>query len=138
MEKTDYGHWIPLNEFDPEDYFGFVYCITNTENDCKYIGQKQLWRTLKRPPLKGMKNKRHVKKESDWRSYTGSSDRLNADIAKLGKEKFKFEILYLCDSKWELSYTEYKKIITEDAIPKREFYNEFLGRVGRCPAKAKY
>lgn len=132
----DYGHWT-CDHFDPASYHGFVYEITNKITGEKYIGQKRLHKTIKRPPLKGRKNKRHVTKDSDWRTYTGSSKRLNEDIQKLGKENFHFDILFLCQSQWELSYTEYKQIITEDAIPKKTFYNEFLGKVGRPGEKDK-
>lgn len=136
-EKIDYGHWSVPFEFDPADYFGFVYVITNQKTGKKYIGQKQLHSRFKRPPLKGKKNKRHDIKESDWREYTGSSKSLNADIESLGKKNFKFEIVELTNSKWELSYAEYSKIIKEDAIPSRKYYNEFLGKIGKCPEKAK-
>jgi hypothetical protein len=135
-EKIDYGHWVGP-EFDPEDYFGFVYVITNTLTGRKYIGQKQLHSTLKRPPLKGRKNKRHSKRESKWREYTGSSRQLNEDMEELGKDKFTFEIIELHESRWELSYGEYCKIINEQAIPSRKYYNEFLGKIGKCPEKAK-
>lgn len=133
-----YGHWRYHKEFDPKDHYGFVYQITNMETCEKYIGQKQFWFKVKKPPLKGRKNKRHSVKESDWKTYTGSSKRLNEDIEKLGKRKFKFDILVLCDSKWELSYTEYKRIIIEDAIPRNDYYNAFLGRIGKCPNSKKY
>ena len=132
----DYGHWTG-KKFNPDDYFGFVYMITNKLENKSYIGQKQLHSTIKRPPLKGRKNKRHVKKESDWREYTGSSKALNEDIEKLGKDNFEFKILKLCETKWELSYSEYSKIIKEDAIPSRAYYNEYLGRIGRCGEKDK-
>jgi hypothetical protein len=62
----------------------------------------------KRPPLKGKKNKRHEKIETDWKTYTSSSNELNEHIRILGKGNFKFEILRWCDSKWELSYHETK------------------------------
>ena len=136
-EKTDYGHWL-AEQFDPEEYFGFVYTITNTKSGKVYIGQKQLHRIHKKPPLRDRKNKHHSKRESDWRAYTGSSRSLNEDIADLGKDKFEFRIVELHESRWELSYGEYSKIIKEDAIPNRRYYNEFLGKVGRCPEKAKF
>lgn len=129
----DYGHWQVSEEFDPQEYFGFVYRITNTTNNMQYIGCKMLHKTIKRPPLKGKKNKRHVKRDSDWRKYTGSSARLNEDIELLGKDKFKFEIIKLADCRWELGYKEYKTIILEDAIPNTGYYNEYLGKVGQCP-----
>jgi hypothetical protein len=135
---SDYGHWNPFEKFDPDEHYGFVYQITNTVTGEKYIGQKQLWSKFKRPPLKGRKNKRHATRESDWKKYTGSSNRLNEDIECIGKDKFEFDILELFESKWELSYGEYCKIIKEDAIPRNDFYNGFLGRLGACPAKAKY
>lgn len=136
-QKSDYGHW-ECEEFDPQEYFGFVYRITNKKTGEMYLGCKQLHRTVKRPPLKGRKNKRHSKKESDWREYTGSSKRLNEDIETMGKGQFKFEIIELHESRWELSYGEYKRIIMEDAIPSQKYYNEFLGRVGKAPNKVKY
>lgn len=131
-EKIDYGHWL-AEDFDPEDYFGFVYTITNTLTGRVYIGQKQLHRIHKKPPLKGRKNKRHSKRGSDWRKYTGSSNSLNADIEAYGMDKFEFRIVELHHSKWELNYYESKRIIMEDAVIKKTFYNEFLGRVGRPP-----
>lgn len=133
---TDYGHWKG-KRFNPEDHLGFVYEITNNVTGRKYIGQKLLHFKVTKKPLKGRKNKRRSTKESDWRTYTGSSVSLNEDIAKMGKDKFSFKILKMCDSKWELNYVEYSKIIKEGAIPKRSYYNEYLGRIGRVPEKSK-
>jgi len=134
--KTDYGHWDGP-KFDPTEYFGFVYTITNTLTERTYIGQKQFHFKRKRPPLKGRKNKRHYQVESDWRTYTGSSKSLNTDIEEHGMKRFTFEIVELHESKWELNYYETKRIIAEDAVIKHSYYNEFLGRVGRPPERVK-
>ena len=67
----------------PEGMIGFVYLITNTTNDKKYIGKKLAQFKRSKPPLKGRKNKRRTLVESDWRDYYGSSDELNEDIEKL-------------------------------------------------------
>ena len=83
----------------PEGVVGFVYLITNTTNNRRYIGKKLGQFKKTRPPLKGRKNKRRTTVESDWRDYYGSSDNLTADIELLGKENFKREILFYCYSK---------------------------------------
>ena len=72
----------------PEGCEGFVYLITNLTNDRKYIGKKLAKFKTTKPPLKGRKNKRRGYKESDWKTYWGSSDNLLADVEKLGKDKF--------------------------------------------------
>ena len=138
----DLGHWelcgIPdLTSDEITKYLGFVYVITRKDNGKRYIGQKKFWKTTTRPPLKGRVNKRRKTIESDWRMYTGSSKSLNQDIELYGKENFKFEIVHLCESKWEMTYTEYKRIIDEDAILRESYYNEFLGRVGKAPNSLK-
>ena len=124
----NYGHWTYNLEEKaiPNTFYGFIYQITNTTNDRKYIGKKQSITILKRPPLKGRKNKRHVVKETDWKIYTGSSDKLNEDIQKLGKDKFKFEILRFCQSKSELAYYEAKMQFDHDVLLKEEYYNGMI------------
>ena len=56
----------------PEEVVGFVYLITNTTNSRKYIGKKLARFKRSRPPLKGRKNKRRYKVNSDWQDYYGS------------------------------------------------------------------
>ena len=69
----------------PEDVIGFVYEITNTTNGRKYIGKKLARFKRSRPPLKGRKNKRRFKVDSDWQDYYGSSDELTADVTPKNK-----------------------------------------------------
>ena len=78
----------------PDDCVGFVYQITNTTNGKMYIGKKLARFRRSRRPLKGRVNKRRYTVSSDWQYYYGSSDALNVDIEKLGKDKFKREILF--------------------------------------------
>ena len=37
----DLGHWEPDLDFSIDDYFGFVYKITNIQTQRSYIGRKQ-------------------------------------------------------------------------------------------------
>ena len=55
------------------DSYGFVYLITNLENNRKYIGKKLFWFS-KTKQIKGKKKKYKVL--SDWQTYYGSNDEL--------------------------------------------------------------
>ena len=105
-------HWLYEGQpFDSDmigDYVGFVYLITNLDNDKKYIGKKWFWSTKKLPPLKGKKRKRTVVKESDWKQYYGSSEEVKLLLEQHGKDNFKREILRLCKTKGECTYYEAK------------------------------
>ena len=107
----------------PDNVVGFVYMITNTTNDKKYIGKKLVQFRKSKPPLKGRKNRRRYKVESDWRDYFGSSDKLTEDVIMLGKDKFKREIMYFCKSKSELSYIEAREQFAHKVLESDEWYN---------------
>lgn len=129
----DTGIWKVYQSI-PEDAFGFIYEIINTTNDKKYIGKKQMIRKIRRNPLKGKKRKRIDYVESDWKTYTGSSDALNIDIATLGLEKFIFKILKFCNSKFELSYFEAKMQFEKDVLLSEDYYNGIINcRIGKPP-----
>jgi len=115
----------------PVDCEGFVYLITNLTNNRKYIGKKLARFKTTKPPLKGKKNKRRGTKESDWRTYWGSSDNLNADVAALGTNKFTREILHYCPSRGVLSYIEAKEQFDRKVLETDEYYNGIINvRVG--------
>lgn len=137
-----YGHWIcPFTM--PEDAVGFIYQITNLITGKKYIGRKNMTSTrrkqvkLKSDPTR--KKTKLVTKPSDWESYTSSSDKLNADIAQLGKENFRFEILSAHKSKSELNYAEVYQLVTRGALTKYlpngepEYYNGIIPPVRTRP-----
>lgn len=131
----DTGHWL-INEdvYIFENMFGFIYEITNKVNGKKYIGKKQCIRKIKRKPLKGKTRNRIDHKESDWKTYTSSSNELNEDIQKYGKEHFEFRILKICGSKWELGYEEIKEQIARDVLRKNDYYNGIINvRIGTPP-----
>jgi len=123
--KTRMG-WIYKNAkvtMIPDEVVGFVYLITNTTNGRMYIGKKLARFKRSRPPLKGRKNKRRYKVDSDWQDYYGSSDELSADVLKLGKEKFTREILFYCYSKAELSYIEAREQFARKVLESNDYYN---------------
>ncbi len=113
------------------EYEGFVYLITNLTNNRKYVGKKLSKFKTTKPPLKGKKNRRRGHKESDWRDYWGSSDKLNEDVEALGPKNFTREILYFCKSRGEMSYLEAKEQFDRRVLETDEYYNGIINvRVG--------
>ena len=106
---------LPENT-DQSEIYGFVYLITKIENGRKYIGKKFFWRKKILPVTKTRKRRKHTQVESDWKSYYGSSEELNSDIEKYGKDNFRREILHICKTKGECGYLEAKEQFVRDAL----------------------
>ena len=137
-KEVDYENpWIyegsPFTSDDIGDYYGFVYCITNTTNGKSYIGRKYFVQKIK--PIGG---KRKVTSESDWKRYFGSSDELKQDIKRNGRNFFRREILSLHTTLGKVNYEETKQLFLhnvlmealDDGTPK--YYNSnILGRYMR-------
>lgn len=116
-------------EFDEnliEDNVSFVYIIFNALNDKKYIGKKSFYFKKVLPKNSKRSRRKHLKVQSDWKDYYGSSPELLADIEKLGKENFHRRMLRLCKSKGEASYFEAKFQFETDAILSEEYYNSWV------------
>ena len=100
LEDMHKMHWTFRDDKtkvpNPDKYFGFVYLITNKKNQRKYIGCKQYWQMRHRKKYK----------PSNWRVYTSSSKELNQDIEKIGKRRFRFEIIQEYLTKRGLHYYE--------------------------------
>ena len=96
---------------DINDFFGYVYRITNIQNGRQYIGRKYF--TQRRKPRGG---KRRVTSESDWKKYYGSSDELKSDVKQLGKEIFKREILSLHATKGKVNFEETKQLFVNNVL----------------------
>jgi hypothetical protein len=126
--------WLYKNEEVvelPEGCEAFVYLITNKTNGMMYVGKKLAKFKVTKAPLKGKKNKRRSTKESDWREYWGSSDRLNADVEQLGPEKFTREILYFCPSRGIASYLEAREQFERKVLETDNYYNGIINvRIG--------
>lgn len=123
------SHWLYNGEIlqdAPEEYFGFVYLITNLKSNKKYVGRKYFG-TTRRVKVAGKKRRKVIRKDSNWREYTGSSKFLNADIKKLGKKNFKFEILILGETKGQVNYLEENIHHRFHVSFKENFYNDCIG-----------
>lgn len=89
-------------------------------------GQKKILRYEKRPPLKGRVRKRVVVKQSDWKTYRGSSRELNEEIERTGEEDFTFEILEFCESKWMMNYEELRLQMLNNVMLRTDNYNGII------------
>lgn len=119
--------WLLNNvEFEAPEaaHYGFVYLITNTQTDKKYIGKKLFWH--KKIRYLKTKKKRFLA-ESDWKGYYGSSKLLQADIEAFGADAFKREILHLCKNKGECSYLEAKEQFDRGVLFHPDlYYNDWI------------
>jgi len=123
------SHWLYKGEElleSPEDYFGFVYLITNIKSGKKYIGRKYFG-TTRRVKVKGKKRRKVIRKDSNWKDYTGSSKSLNNDIKDLGKKNFRFEILIFGETKGQVNYLEENLHHRFHVSSKSEYYNDCIG-----------
>ena len=115
----------------PDDCEGFVYLITNLTNNKKYVGKKLARFKVTKPPLKGKKNKRRGTKESDWKTYWGSSAQLIDDVEKLGEHRFTREILYYCPNRGTASYLEAQEQFERKVLETDDYYNGIINvRIG--------
>ena len=109
---------------DIDNFFGFVYCITNITNGRKYIGRKYFWK-FRTPRGK----KRKVKSESDWKNYYGSSEELKEEIQQLGRHNFSRVMLSLHKTAGKTNFEETKQLFVQGVLTEQlddgtpRFYN---------------
>ena len=128
---TNWTYQSKVVEELPKDCEAFVYIITNLITHQKYVGKKLAKFKTTKKPLKGRKNKRRGTKESDWKTYWGSSEQLHDDILKLGEHRFTREILYYCPSRGVASYLEAKEQFERKVLESDEYYNGIINvRIG--------
>jgi hypothetical protein len=109
---------------DVQDYYGFVYLITNLTNERMYIGQKK-FTFAKR--IQRNKKKKRIRVASDWEDYYGSNTELQEDVKKLGADKFERVILYLCQSKSWMNYLELQEQMRREVLLDEAYYNSYAG-----------
>tara|TARA_B100000029_G_scaffold209757_1_gene207573 strand:- start:7496 stop:7960 length:465 start_codon:yes stop_codon:yes gene_type:complete len=118
---------------DINDFFGYVYCITNLRSGKRYIGRKYF--IQKRKPRGGGRRRTS---ESNWKTYYGSSKELAEDRKLLGNGNFKREILSVHSTKGRVNYEETRQLFLHNVLAETldngepAFYNSnILGRYYR-------
>ena len=116
----------------PEDYYGFVYIITEKETQMKYVGKKFFYRTKTLPITKTRKRRKKTLVESDWRTYCGSSERVQELVESKGLDAFTREILHLCKTKGDCAYYETKEQFDREVLLRDDYYNGIINcRISR-------
>lgn len=123
-----------VEEIDLKKYAAFVYLITNLKTNRLYIGLKQTT-FAKTKQVKG--KKKRIRAESDWREYWSSSEELKKDVALLGEENFKREILHFCEMKSHANYLEAREQMDRRVLENPDkYYNGIINcRVSRNHVK---
>ena len=129
--------WKAPTEVSSDDYYGFVYLITNEETGQKYVGKKFFWFKKTLPITKKRKRRKRLLVESDWKDYFGSNRLLNEEITDKGNTHFKREILHLCKSRGECAYMEAKEQFDRDVLLTDDYYNGIIScKIGSLSVKS--
>ena len=96
---------------DIDNFFGFVYRITNIKTGRQYIGRKYFWK-FRTPRGK----KRKVKSESDWKNYYGSSEELKEEIQQLGRHNFSRVMLSLHKTAGKTNFEETRQLFVNGVL----------------------
>ena len=116
----------------PENTFGFIYEVTYTPTNEKYLGKKVLQFNKTLPPLKGFKRKRKVIVESDWKTYYGSHKRIKLLLKENLQDNFERRILKFAFNKKHLTYLETKYLFKNQVLESEEYLNDnILGKFFR-------
>jgi hypothetical protein len=134
------GKVINSIEDMPQGTFGFIYITTHKPSGVSYIGKKSLYHNVKRKLTKkelaeqtGRGRKptiQVVQKESDWKTYYGSTKQI-VELIKGGKqEDFTREILQFVFNKKLLTYHECKYLFSYGVLeqPQKYFNDNILGK----------
>ena len=120
-----------LEDF-PENAYGFVYIVTHKSTGKAYVGKKALHHNITKKLTKkelaeqtgpGRKSiSKKVLKESDWKTYYGSSKPILEMIKEGKQDEFDREILVIVPNKKLLTYYECKILFMLGVLEQPEMY----------------
>ena len=125
--------------FNINEYVGYIYVTSHMPTGRQYIGKKNFFHTtnkklgkkelLEIPITRGKRpTKKQVVKESDWKTYYGSS----TEIKSLPKEEMLRHVLKLCKTSKQLTYWETKYLFQYNVLEDDRYINDnILGKFYR-------
>jgi hypothetical protein len=127
------------SNFDINEYIGYIYITLHIPTGRQYIGKKNFFHTLNKklgkkelaeiPVTRGKRpSKKSVTKESDWKTYYGSS----TEVKSLPKDEMTRYILKLCKTSKQLTYWETKYLFQYNVLEDDHYINDnILGKFFR-------
>lgn len=127
------------SSFDINEYIGYIYITLHIPTGRQYIGKKNFFHTLNKklgkkelaeiPVTRGKRpSKKSVTKESDWKTYYGSS----AEVKSLPKDEMTRYVLKLCKTSKQLTYWETKYLFQYNVLEDDSYMNDnILGKFYR-------
>lgn len=127
----------------PQNTYGFIYVVTYKPSNKSYLGKKSLFHNVKKKLTKkelaeqtgrGRKpTTQVVQKESDWKTYYGSSKPLLELLKTSTPDNFTRNILQFVSSKKLLTYYECKYLFQNDVLEHSNLYfnDNILGKFFR-------
>jgi hypothetical protein len=127
------------SNFNINEYIGYIYITYHIPTGRQYIGKKNFFHTLNKklgkkelaeiPVTRGKRpSKKSVTKESDWKTYYGSS----TEIKSLPKEEMLRHVLKLCKTSKQLTYWETKYLFQYNVLEDDRYINDnILGKFFR-------
>ena len=135
--ELDNGHWEFHEEMSPEKYFGFTYLIVCSKTGKQYVGRKQYKHA-------GKRTSRNYGKETNWRTYAGSSTHLVAHMKEVGLKHMRFICLGEYLTRGDLVYAEVDEQVKRDVLRarcdkgERVFYNGQIAAIKYIPANKAF
>jgi hypothetical protein len=127
------------SNFNINEYIGYIYITYHIPTGRQYIGKKNFFHTLNKklgkkelaeiPVTRGKRpSKKSVTKESDWKTYYGSS----TEVKSLPKDEMIRYVLKLCKTSKQLTYWETKYLFQYNVLEDDHYINDnILGKFFR-------
>ena len=98
---------------------------------CPY-GKKFFHKKKTLPITKTRKRRKHTRVESDWKTYFGSSVKVQELLEEHGADAFDREIIRLCKTKGDCAYYETKEQFDREVLIRPDYYNGIINcRINR-------
>jgi hypothetical protein len=127
---------INNENFNINDYEGYIYMTSFLDVNRQYIGKKNFFHNTNvklgkkelanLPTARGKKpSKKKVTKESDWKTYYGSSQEVKDLLKITPKDRIIRSVLHICKTKKELTYYECKYLFQYGVLePGNKYIND--------------